>query len=383
MPLTDNGFERQTYDDILTTMIERARLLFGEDIDTSENSTFGKILRLYCLDAAENQELAEGVYLSAFPNTASGVSLDRLCPLVGISRNPATYAQHTITITGTAGTVIDMGFLVSAGDVVFHTVDSNTIGSGGTVSVIVECNDAGTVGNVAVGDINSIVNPTVGVSTITHTAVKLLARDKESDYELRKRFSQALQGTGSGTLDAIKGAILRVSSVESVYIEENETSEKVGSLPAHSFRCYVSAPTSAKQSIAEAIFSKKPLGVASVGDVFNAVHDAGGGVHTIYFSWTTEVKIYVKCSINTDSSYSDDSLQAIKTNIVEKINKYVNGQDVTATSLYSAIYVDGVTDVTSLQISSNGTSYGTTAIEVSNSEIARTALAYIEVTVNE
>lgn len=85
MPLTINGFERLNFDDVLNLQIQRAKLLFGEDIDTSEQSTFGKILRLNCLDVAENQELAEGIYLSAFPHSASGVSLDRLCPFVGIA----------------------------------------------------------------------------------------------------------------------------------------------------------------------------------------------------------------------------------------------------------------------------------------------------------
>ena len=129
MPLTENGFQRLTYDEILTLQINRAKLLFGEDIDTSEQSVFGKILRLYCLQAASYHEEAEGVYLDAFPHTARGVALDRLCPFAGISRNQATYAQHTIKIFGEAGTVVDMGFLVSAGNVVFHTLNSSKIQS--------------------------------------------------------------------------------------------------------------------------------------------------------------------------------------------------------------------------------------------------------------
>ena len=43
------------------------------------------------------------------PNTASGISLDRICPFAGITRNPATYAQHSVKITGAAGVVIISG----------------------------------------------------------------------------------------------------------------------------------------------------------------------------------------------------------------------------------------------------------------------------------
>lgn len=383
MPLTEKGFERQTYDEILSVQIERAKILFGEDIDTSENSTFGKILRLFCMDAAEYQETAEKVYFSAFPNTASGVSLDRLCPLVGVSRNPATYAQHTITVSGEAGAVVPMGFLVSAGEVVFHTVDNYIIDDAGTVEITVECNDAGTVGNVAAGAITEIVNPIADVSGIEHTAISKLADDIETDYELRKRFSQALSGTGSGTLEAIKGAIMRVSGVESVLIQENFTAAEVDGIPAHSFRCYVLAPKEAEKEIAKAIFDKKPVGVATAGSESVVVIDADGGMHYIRFSWTEEVNIHVKCSIKTNSSYSADSLEQIKSNIVSKLAGYENGQSVTATSLYAAVYVDGVTDVTSLEISSDGENYGTSAVTIANNKVARTIADNIEVTVVE
>lgn len=384
MPLTNQGFQRKTYDDILTEQTNRARLLFGDDIDTSEQSVFGKILRLYCLDASDNQELAEGVYLSAFPKTASGVSLDRLCPLAGISRNPATFAKHNITITGTAGTTIPMGFLVSDGEVVFHVDKSYIIGSDGTVSAVVECNEAGTVGNVAQGTITTIVNPIAGVSSITHTSVEDLGKDKETDYSLRQRFSHALLGTGSGTLDSVRGALLRLSGVESVLIKENATNATDSDgLPAHSFQCFVTASSAVTdQQIAEAIFSKKPIGISTYGSTTVTVEDAGGTEHDIKFSHTSEISVYVKCTISTNGSYTSDTIAQIKQNITDKINKLGNGDDVTATSLYAAIYVDGVSDVTTLEISATETSYSTSTIAILENEVARTDLAKIEVTVS-
>ena len=383
MPMTEQGFHRLTYDDILNAQIERAKLLFGEDIETSESSTFGKILRLYCLEAAASQELAEGVYLSAFPNTAFGVGLDRVCALAGISRNPATHAQHKIAIYGTAGATIDMGFLVSAGDVVFHTLNSYTISTDGVAYAIVECNDAGTVGNVAVGDITGIVNPDADVTRIEHTSIEKLAVDVETDYELRSRFAQALSGTGSGTLDSIKGAILRVSGVETVLIEENTTDAEVDGIPAHSFRCHVLAPATAAQAIAEAIYSKKPLGIGTAGDVEMTITDAGGGNQVIRFSWTEEVSIHVKCTISTNGDYSSTIVNNIKDGIISKLSAYTNGQDVTATSLYGVVYVDGVEDVTSLTISADGATYGTDTIVIAPNEVARAIASNIEVTINE
>lgn len=382
MPLTENGFERLTFDEILDTQITKAKELFGDDIDTSDTSTFGKILRLLCLDSADNQELSELVYLSAFPASARGISLDRLVPLVGISRNPASYAWQEIEISGEANTPVPMGFLVAAGDIVFHLIQDYTIGSSGTVTAIAECNEPGTVGNVPVGSINTIVNPISSVTGITHTGTVQLGADAESDYSLRNRFTQALTTVGSGTVNAIRGSVLRVSGVESVYIEENDTDSTVGTLSPHSFICYVLAPITAKQDIAEAIFSKKPVGIQTVGDVSTTVTDSGGGEHVIKFSWTDIVQIYVSCTISTSSDFSSENLQEIKDNIVSKLSSYGNGQSVTVTSLYSAIYVDGVTDVTSLTISKDGATYVTDKIDLDFNEVARAITANIEVTVS-
>ena len=384
MPLTDNGFNRLTFDEILTEQIAQAKLLFGDDIDTSDQSVFGKILRLYCLDAANNQELAEQVYLSAYPNTASGVNLDRLLPFAGITRNPATYAQHTILVTGTAGAVVGLGFLVASGDVVFHTVDSYTIGSNGTVSVTVECNEAGTVGNVPVGSITQIVNPVTDITSIQHTAISQVAVDAESDYELRLRFAQAFATSGSGTVDAIRAAILRVSGVDSVLIEENDTNATSSTfVPAHSVGVWVHAPQSSTmtQAIGQAIYEKKPVGIGTYGGTTATVTDTSGQAHTIKFSYATEQVIYVKATIATNGSFSADSIAQIQQNIVDKLSSYAMGQDVTVTSLYGAIYIDGVTDVPSLTISTDGETYSTNTISIAYNAIARTIAANVEVTV--
>lgn len=80
MVLTDKGFQRPTYDDLLTRQENRAKTLFGEDIDTSSQSILGKYIRLNVEDLAECYELLEEIYYAIFPGSARGQSLDRaLC----------------------------------------------------------------------------------------------------------------------------------------------------------------------------------------------------------------------------------------------------------------------------------------------------------------
>ena len=50
MPLTSKGFERLTYDEIVNKIIQKAKELFGEDIDTSELTPLGKFIRINAFD---------------------------------------------------------------------------------------------------------------------------------------------------------------------------------------------------------------------------------------------------------------------------------------------------------------------------------------------
>lgn len=86
--LTEQGYHRPTYDEILESKEQLARTLFGEDIETSEQTPLGKFIRIGAYDLSKAYEDIENVYYARFPNTASGISLDRLCVFVGISRNP-------------------------------------------------------------------------------------------------------------------------------------------------------------------------------------------------------------------------------------------------------------------------------------------------------
>lgn len=387
MSVTVTGFHRDSYDEILADLIQTANIMFGEDMDTSEQSTFGKFLRLIAYRSDIHQQTGEDVYFSGFAETATGNSLDYIARLKNITRNPASRALQSIRVFGTAGTVVPMNFIVAAGDVYFHSVDESTIASNGRIDITVECNEIGEVGNVFVGTINSIVNPVAGITSITHLSTESLGTEVETDYAFRKRIVDAQSGSGSGNLDSIRSEILKIAGVQSVYIEENSENEEVSGLPPHSFRAIVTAPITGiiQNAVAEAIFKKKPVGIATSGSVTKSVTDEGGEWHSIHFSWSTQVQIYAKISVSLASGTdSATAIAAIKQNIVDRINTYGNAQDLTSTSLYGPVYaVTGVADVTNLQIKTASGSYSTETISIDIDEVARISAANIEVTIVE
>lgn len=382
--LTDLGFERPTYEDILAAQIDRAKELFGDDIETSDSTPLGKYIRLNCTDLAECYEILEKIYFARFPHTATGTSLDRLCPFAGISRNQATYATHNVIFTGTAGEYVPAGFEVSAydGSVSFHTYDALLFGEDGTVAGVVECEEAGEIGNVPVGKIDSIVNPDANVESVTHVSIAQYGEELEKDVALRQRFDESISGAGSGTAAAIKGAIYRVSLVDGVAVVENDTDVELNGIPPHSFECFVLAPESQDTLIAEAIFNKKPIGIKSHGDIEVEILDDGGTAHIVKFSRTIQVDVYLKIEILVSNLFETDGVEQIKANIGDTINTLNNGEEVYLNSLYGCIYkATGVLNVPSLTMCTDGESYSTNNITITEDKVARISTDNIEVVV--
>jgi uncharacterized phage protein gp47/JayE len=409
MVLTDNGFSRPTYADLLDLQIARAKKLFGDDIETNEQTILGKFIRLNVYEISELYELLEYVYYARFPSTATGISLDRLCLFAGITRNLATQAIHIVRLYGEVDAEIEAGSLTvgTSDNITFYLlngaklsetiVDKDIVLDGQQIAVkgdkigfteaLFACVDVGNIGNVSVGSIKSIINPNTSITAIEHIGVDTYGADTETDISLRNRFETAIAGIGSGTIDSIYGAIWRVSDVSGCYIIENNTSETVEGRPPKSFECYVLGGDDI--DVANAIFSKLPVGVETVSTATSEsqrsidVEDIGGTKHTIKFSRTVEKKIYIKVNVAVNSSFDEGGISDIKDNIVKHIAQLTNGDDVIYSSLFSDVHsVDGVVSA-KIQLSTDSSVYVTNDITVAGSEVARTNTAIIEVTTDD
>lgn len=378
--LTEKGYIRRTYAEILEAKILKAKELFGEDIDTSDLTPLGKYIRINAYDQAETEEEAEAIYYSIFPNTAAGTSLDRLCTFVGISRNPATPAQYNVAVTGTVGFVVPFGFLVGTeSDVQFYVTADTPIGEDGTCIVAVECTEAGTTGNVNSDEITVIVNPDADVLTVLGESCLSVGTDEETDVSLRKRFAAARTGLGSCNESAIEAALMRIETVTSASVIANETdsTDKSGR-PPHSFECYVTGGEDHHEEIAATIFDKKPLGIKTYGSIAQTITDDGGNAHTINFSHTANVDVTVNVKIKISASYeAENGTQEIINNLQQHINYLGVGNSVVHSSLYGKIHaVTGVEDVTEILL--NGSESN---VEINKYSTARCGNVTVEVVV--
>ena len=125
--LTANGVQRATLAEIISSMESSAKAQFGDTFDTSDTSVAGIFIRLVADVADQCAEFAESVYNANDPETAVGVSLDRDCSLVGVTRLPATNSLVSAKLTGDFNTAIPSGSIVEVDGTQARFVSQNAI----------------------------------------------------------------------------------------------------------------------------------------------------------------------------------------------------------------------------------------------------------------
>ena len=85
---------------------------------------------------------------------------------------------------------MSVGEKVAAGNVIFNITENAIIPNGGSVTVRIVCDSAGVKGNVEKGKINRFPVTIQGLVSVTNEISTTGGSDKESDVELRKRFTE-------------------------------------------------------------------------------------------------------------------------------------------------------------------------------------------------
>lgn len=170
----------------------------------------------------------------------------------------------------------------------------------------------------------------------------------ETDAELRQRISSAHLG-GFATYDGML-TYLRDKIDNNVDMQVNDEPIEMNGLPSHSFAVYVPdglemLPT----EIAQHIWTCKPAGIRSFGNLSAIVADSKGEPHEIFYNMNTRTSIIVDITI---TEYSEEVLpadyeEAIKASLVEWANKqYTPGKDLIIQRMYSPIFnVKGILNI--------------------------------------
>jgi uncharacterized phage protein gp47/JayE len=389
--LDKNGFKRKRYSDLIDDMTLKAKELFSEDINVSERSFLGILIRLFAWFLAIMWEIAEKVYNSGYMHKAEGIQMDRKAWEFGIPRLQEAHAQGPIEIHGTPGFVVEEGTLFETNNkIMFELAGSVTLDENGVGTGVVVCTELGSKGNVAANTVTIVSNPNENITSVTNPEPITGGRERETDHEYLERFQQTLPGLGSSNTDAIRAELLKLNGVRAAVVIENDQSvpDEAGR-PPKSVSAYVLGGD--PNEIAQAIFKKKAGGIEAYGTEQVEVLDMAGNPHTIGFSWVTEVPIAIQATIYKNDSFPADGIQQIKTQFI----KYIGGEDADGT-FYTGLnagetvtvfkllkqldQIEGIDDV-DLLVGIKGQTLGTENIPMDFTEVAQISHEDIEVQV--
>lgn len=112
--VTNEGFRIKRLRQIIADLETEARNQYGDDIATDVNTVLGRALRVDAPSLSDLWEAAEEVYNSFNPNKASGVSLDALVELSGLTRFEARPTISPVLLVANKDTELPAGSLASS-----------------------------------------------------------------------------------------------------------------------------------------------------------------------------------------------------------------------------------------------------------------------------
>ncbi len=383
--LTDAGFRRPTYAELLDALEYKARELFGSKANLTVRSPLGIFLRIYAWMLNLLFSTLEDVYNSRFIDTAVGASLYNLGRAIGIRLLGAQKAVGYLTFTGEDGVDVPEGFLAeTTAGIQYITLKSGMIRDG-SVTLPASAVNPGPDGNTAEGTIKTITNPKLGIQSVTNVRLFEGGRNTETDAEFRERYYKSVDFAGGVNIDAIVAEIYEsVEAVIAVTGDENDTDEvDANGLPPHSIE--IVAYGGLDEEIATAIFRRKAAGIQTFGNTTVPVISASGRTYDISFSRPTPVYVWVKITdLVTDQHFPLDGIEQIKQRIVSFIGGNIRGglnigQPVIQVVLPTEVLkVSGVVDF-NLRISSDGEHFGWGNIEVAARQKAVTEESMVDV----
>lgn len=333
------------------------QVLYGSDIVLTSDTPDGQLIGIITQILLDNQDLVQQVYSSFDIMQAFGVTLDQRLLLGGITRLGGTYSKVNMTIVSSLP--IQLYGLDQTAQPVFTVSDSNNnqyelvtsyVTSGGTdTNVIFQATLPGPITS-APGDITNQTSSIVGIGSVTNpSAPYTIGLAEETDAAAKIRFLSIQKGYYTQLYAALMG----LSGMASVNIQENDTNSNNSSMPntgtgsisnAHSIWVIVGGDAG-NADIANAIYNNRPMGTGMLGSTSYVITRPNGSTFTVYWDIVQGVQIYVLFHVQ--------SMDGKTVPQVANIEQQLSASATTGSTLSSS-WASGATQLTLTANSGNG-----------------------------
>lgn len=384
--ITLEGFKKKNLNEILSEIEDAERARISPSLNLLPSSVLGQINGIFADKLRELWDVAQAVYRSQYPDSASGEALDNVAAITGVIRLGAAKSRVLLSVNLDNGVTLEPGRVVSIGKngarfVTIEEVKNNT-GIRGNFSVMAESQDFGSIVGWA-GTIDTIQTAVTGWNSVKNLEDAELGRNEESDRELRVRRIELLRKGGTATLEAVRAKVRELEGVNQVFVFEN-TSPIVDAdgLPPKSFEVVVSGGDD--KNIARTIFLTKPVGIETFGSAAIAdVEDSQGFKHAIKFSRPKEANIFIHARVLVNREiFPVDGIIQIQRVLANFGDTLTIGDDIIALRFRCVpLEIAGVIDVTDFKIDKIAPPGNTGNIFIAKREVAKFDTGRISVTV--
>ena len=381
--IDETGYHYPTYNDIIEQLVDDMQTIYGSGIYLGNDSQDYEMLSKIAEKIYDTYQAVELAYNSHSPVTAIGTGLDCVVAINGIARKQATKSIVTLTLTGTAGTIIENGLVADANGIMWELPETVQIGAGGTVDAQATCRDYGTVA-AAANSVNKIMTPVYGWESVTNAAQATIGTIVETDSELRARQAVSVALPSKSILEGLRAALKALPEIGRCELYENTGSTTdANGIPGHSICAVIEGADD--QDIAETIIRRKSPGCGTYGSTSVSVSDESGQTQAICFQRLKYVDVDIEITLTKRAGWTDSIEAAIKSAVVEYLDSFDIGTDLT-TSIIWMVAQTVNTDIRSPKFSvslvkaaRHEDTLGTEDVEIDFDETARGRETYITI----
>ena len=327
-----NGISIPTYADILATLQDRYRGIYGSDAYLDSDSQDGQWLAIQAAAINDQNMSTVAAYNQFSPTTSKGAGLSSVVKINGIRRQSPSNSTVDVKIVGQTGTAIINGIVGDTLQQRWFLPASVNIPISGEINVTATAERPGAVAAGA-GAVQNILTPTRGWQSVTNLVAATPGAPVETDAQLRIRQSKSVSISSITPMDGIVGAVSSIPGVSQVRPYENDTNvTDSDGIPGNSIALVVIGGNSA--AIAQAISDKKNLGTGTFGNVSENIPDAYGNIKVIKFSRPSQITIKVDIEIEALDGYTSLIGDKIKVAVAAYITALKIGANVVSSRLY-------------------------------------------------
>ncbi len=391
--IEDTGIVIPDTADIKTAVEAEFKAALGQQMSTNPDSPQGRLISAEVSArravVINNATLANQIN----PNFATGIFLDGVCALLGITRNSSEKSViPSVTLRGIPLTEIRAGSRArsSTGDI-FVSANTVLLNSAGIATVDFIADVAGGV-SCASGALITVIDAVLGWETVFNDYAAVVGSGEQSDVALRSERKLRLANQGISTVEAQISGLYGLAGVHSLSFLENishnfETIDGIYMKPHSVWACVHGG---VDQDIARSLLQNKTDGAAWNGAISVTVIEPNADIpYIVLFDRPAEIPITVKVIMRSAQGTMDPNVVIPNALIAYAIGNldgergFVTGVDVSPFELAGAIsLVHPGFFVQQVLISRSGEALASNEITIMKNEVATLSEENISVVIN-